>query len=250
MNLSINVAEARFSKEELHIIRKDFDRLSKNQVIGKRKLLEYFKVGEIENTPLAATIFAMIKNDNQEKVLIDWQKFINIIAILSKGARMEKLQLIYRLFEKSPSSRITRIELKYAIGSIMLSMMYVKFEDPEIEKLKQFISKMGDFQIEQTIEVYVDEILSRYCQGQSGVSDDMSFIEWTNWVTDLNGINEILDYKHSLQKEKKSVKNRLTQRLMSFDYNPDEYDDEDEEGNNQDIIVTRKTDKLKVILEQ
>lgn len=108
---------------------------------------------------------------------------------------------------------------------------------------------MGDFQIEQTIEVYVDEILSNYCQGQSGVSEDMSFIEWSNWVTDLNGINEILDYNHSLIKEKRSEKSRLTQRLMSFDYNPDEYDNDDEEGGNQDNIVTRKTDKLKIIPE-
>ena len=40
-------AEARFSPEELAKIKKEFERLSKDNVIGKRKLLEYFRLLDI-----------------------------------------------------------------------------------------------------------------------------------------------------------------------------------------------------------
>ena len=40
-------AESRFMPEELAKIRKEFVRLSKDNVIGKRKLLEYFKLLDI-----------------------------------------------------------------------------------------------------------------------------------------------------------------------------------------------------------
>lgn len=45
--MTIPVAEERFTKEELIKIQKEFERLSKDDVIGKRKLLEYFRMIEI-----------------------------------------------------------------------------------------------------------------------------------------------------------------------------------------------------------
>lgn len=47
ISLPREVAEARFSSEELSKISKEFERLSKDNVIGKRKLLEYFKLMDI-----------------------------------------------------------------------------------------------------------------------------------------------------------------------------------------------------------
>ena len=47
ITLSIGEAESRFTVEELSKIKKEFERLSKDNVIGKRKLLEYFKLLEI-----------------------------------------------------------------------------------------------------------------------------------------------------------------------------------------------------------
>ena len=47
ITLSKEEAEERFTSEELSKIQKEFERLSKDNVIGKRKLLEYFKLLEI-----------------------------------------------------------------------------------------------------------------------------------------------------------------------------------------------------------
>ena len=84
-------AEARFSSEELIKIQKEFERLSKDNVIGKRKLLEYFRMVEIQETYLANEVFFMIKNSSQLNSPIDYSKFINFVSIVSKGTREEKL---------------------------------------------------------------------------------------------------------------------------------------------------------------
>jgi hypothetical protein len=47
IQLCKETAESRFTSEELSRIRKEFERLSKDNVIGKRKLLEYFKLLDI-----------------------------------------------------------------------------------------------------------------------------------------------------------------------------------------------------------
>ena len=45
--MTIDEAEHKFSPEDLAKIKKEFERLSKDNVIGKRKLLEYFKLLDI-----------------------------------------------------------------------------------------------------------------------------------------------------------------------------------------------------------
>ena len=84
-------AEARFSKEELIKIQKEFERLSKDDVIGKRKLLEYFRIIEIQDTYLSDEVFFMIKNSHQANSPIDYVKFIHFVSIVAKGDREEKL---------------------------------------------------------------------------------------------------------------------------------------------------------------
>ena len=77
--------------EELSKIKKEFERLSKDNVIGKRKLLEYFKLLEIQDTYLANEVFFMIKNSSQLNSPIDYSKFINFVSIVSKGSEEDKL---------------------------------------------------------------------------------------------------------------------------------------------------------------
>ena len=47
ITMSVQEAEMKFTVEELSKIKKEFERLSRDNVIGKRKLLEYFKLLEI-----------------------------------------------------------------------------------------------------------------------------------------------------------------------------------------------------------
>jgi|LauGreDrversion4_2_1035121.scaffolds.fasta_scaffold194759_1 Ca2+-binding EF-hand superfamily protein len=91
MNQPTAVAEARFTQEELSKVKKEFDKLSKDQVIGKRKLLEYFRLTEISDTYLTNELFFMIKNSSALNSPVDYNKFINFVSVIAKGSRQEKL---------------------------------------------------------------------------------------------------------------------------------------------------------------
>jgi Ca2+-binding EF-hand superfamily protein len=104
-------------------VTKEFDRLSKDKVIGKRKLFEYFRMMELEETYLASEIFEMIKNST-----IYADKFLNFVAIISKGTEDEKLELLYTFFDKGRDAKITKEDLKAHIIGTILSMQGIPFE--------------------------------------------------------------------------------------------------------------------------
>ena len=91
LNQPVAVAEGRFTADELQRIKKEFNKLSKDNVIGKRKLLEYFRLMEINDTYLTNELFYMIKNSSSMSSPIDYPKFINFVSIMSKGTQYEKM---------------------------------------------------------------------------------------------------------------------------------------------------------------
>ena len=64
LNKPTAIAESMFSADELGRIKKEFEKLSKDQIIGKRKLLEYFRLMEINDTYLTNELFYIIKNSS------------------------------------------------------------------------------------------------------------------------------------------------------------------------------------------
>ena len=136
ISISKEAAEARFTKEELAKIQKEFERLSKDNVIGKRKLLEYFRLTDVSETYLSNEIFFMIKNSSVINSPIDYSKFITFDSTVAKGSREEKLSLLYTFFDKSVDSKISKDDLKAHISGTILSMQQVQFDIDDIEKLK------------------------------------------------------------------------------------------------------------------
>ena len=136
ISISKEAAEARFTKEELAKIQKEFERLSKDNVIGKRKLLEYFRLTDVSETYLSNEIFFMIKNSSVINSPIDYSKFITFVSTVAKGSREEKLSLLYTFFDKSVDSKISKDDLKAHISGTILSMQQVQFDIDDIEKLK------------------------------------------------------------------------------------------------------------------
>ncbi len=106
-------------------------------MIGKRKLLEYFRLNEIQDTYLSSEVFFTIKNSSLLNSPIDYSKFINFVSIVAKGTREEKLQLLYTFFDKSVDSKITKEDLKAHISGTIISMQSVSFELSDIDKIKQ-----------------------------------------------------------------------------------------------------------------
>lgn len=63
--MTIQEAESRFTSAELNQIKREFDKNSKDQIIGKRKLIEYFRIMEIQDTYLSNELFNIIKNSQR-----------------------------------------------------------------------------------------------------------------------------------------------------------------------------------------
>ena len=135
--LPVIMAESRFTPDELTKIQKEFQRLSKDNVIGKRKLLEYFRLSEIQDTYLSNEVFFMIKNSSKLNSPIDYSKFINFVSVVAKGSRDEKLQLLYTFFDKQQDNKITKEDLKAHISGTIISMQSVTFDLADIDKIKQ-----------------------------------------------------------------------------------------------------------------
>jgi len=110
-------------------------------VIGKRKLLEYFRLMEINDTYLTNELFFMIKNSSSFNSPVDYNKFINFVSIIAKGTKQEKLQLLFSFFDKTPDAKISKEELKAHISGTILSLSNIAFDDAGVEGLKQSICR-------------------------------------------------------------------------------------------------------------
>jgi hypothetical protein len=51
--MTVAQAESRFSNSELQSIKREFDKNSKDSIIGKRKLIELFRLSEIQDSYLS-----------------------------------------------------------------------------------------------------------------------------------------------------------------------------------------------------
>ncbi|CDW73401.1 UNKNOWN [Stylonychia lemnae] len=195
MSQTTQVAESRFTSDEISRIRKEFDKLSKDQVIGKRKLLEYFKLMEINDTYLTNELFFMIKNSSQINSPVDYNKFINFVSLIAKGSKSEKLQLLFSFFDKTPDAKISKEEVKAHISGTILSLSNIQFDDGGVEGLKQSICRAQESQIEAALDLFVEEIFSKYSSNQ----DELTYDEWSNWFLNLEGMKETLELKPNRQ---------------------------------------------------
>ena len=134
--------------------------MSKDNVIGKRKLLEYFRLTDVSETYLSNEIFFMIKNSSVINSPIDYSKFITFVSIVAKGTREEKLSLFYTFFDKSKESKISKDDLKAHISGTILSMQQVQFDVDEIEKLKLQVAQAQEPEIEKALSAMVEEIFT------------------------------------------------------------------------------------------
>lgn len=63
--MTVQEAESQFTQSELQQIRKEFDKNSKDGIMGKRKLIEYFRILDISDSYLTSQLFAVIKNSQR-----------------------------------------------------------------------------------------------------------------------------------------------------------------------------------------
>ena len=172
-------------------LNKEFDKLSKDQVIGKQKLFKFLRITEISETFLTDQLFYIMKNSPVLNSPIDWQKFISFLSIFLKGSEEEKLKLIFMFFDRFRKYSITKEEMQVVISSTILSMMTIPYEDKGIEKVREDLLRQSESTIDTALNIIVDELFTKY--SKSG--DELTFEEWWNWFKELDGVKEILNYR-------------------------------------------------------
>ncbi len=154
-------------------------------MIGRKKLLEYFGMLELDGTQLGMEIFSLMKNNNTGRKFINWERFIIFVSIIAKGSPQEKLGVLINLFSRQGDLKITKEELRHVFFIIIQSMLNVTFEDPNIERLKLPLKKANDAVATTALNMAIDEIFSNYAKNPS----HLTFSEWQEWMLQLPGIN-------------------------------------------------------------
>eukprot|EP00826_Nyctotherus_ovalis_P019851 TRINITY_DN1616_c0_g5_i1.p1 TRINITY_DN1616_c0_g5~~TRINITY_DN1616_c0_g5_i1.p1 ORF type:complete len:305 (-),score=90.84 TRINITY_DN1616_c0_g5_i1:138-992(-) len=181
------------SDKELELINAEFGKLARNQVIGKRKILQYFGLQELENTVLSTALLLLVKQkkEDSENNFIDWPKFLRFVVVLAKGTRAERLKLFYGLFNPALTPQMTKKQFKQSFMSIMYALSQVTYENTQVEAFKNSILGATEGQLELGIDLYIDEIFEEY--GTKTIADTLTYKQWCNWVSELCGMDIILD---------------------------------------------------------
>lgn len=196
------------SEKELELINAEFGKLARNQVIGKRKILQYFGLLELENTVLSTALLLLIKQkrEDSENNFIDWPKFLSFVVTLAKGSRAERLKLFYGLFNPALTPQMTKKAFKQSFMSILHALSQVNYENPQVESFKNSILGVSEGELELGIDLYIDEIFEEY--GIKTVTDTLTYKQWCNWISELHGMDILLDTRvePSVQEEMSQIK--------------------------------------------
>ena len=179
--------------DEMELIETEFHRLSRNQLIGRNKLLQYFALGDIQETVMATAFLNSLKHTGGDRRFIDWPTFLNFVIILAKGSREERLALIFQMFniDNSPDRVLTKRNMKQAIWHIFCSLLNVTYEEPKIESLKSTLEGISENDIETAFNLFVEEIFENY--GSKGGAEVMTYEQWSKWIGELAGMDQILE---------------------------------------------------------
>jgi Ca2+-binding EF-hand superfamily protein len=192
----IDISE-RLSEQEIQFVKKNYDKLSINEVIGKNKLLEYFNLLDFKDTPLASGMLYLLKNTNDsQNGLVTWDKFISFVTILSKGTKEERLQLIFKLFDSTSNAEVTKKSVKDAITSLLFSLLKNSYDEKSVENMRQSYFKGTEQQHQAAIDLYVDEIFAAFSSKDK--PDALTYSQWCSWICSLTGMETILAYEHKL----------------------------------------------------
>ncbi len=183
----------RLNEEELELIDTEFNKLARNQVIGKRKILQYFSIQELEGSVLSTAFLFLIKQKKEEggNNFIDWPKFLNFVVVLSKGTKAERLKLFYGLFNPTYSSHMTKKQFKQSFTSLLHSLSQITYENPKVELFKTTMLKSTDAQLDSAIDLYIEEIFEEY--GSKAAPDCLTYKQWCAWISELCGMDVLLE---------------------------------------------------------
>ncbi|KAL4465883.1 hypothetical protein ABPG74_004120 [Tetrahymena malaccensis] len=173
----------------------DFIQLSRENIIGKQKFLQYIwtqsdlltSYDDPDNInsyiPDCQFIQLLFKSclksidHAQTGQFMDYSKLIKIIYLMQHGEKKEQLEFIFQLFDTNNDGKVEKDELKAFYQNFFDFLMQAPFteKDEKIQSLQREILKAKDNQIASVIKELSDEINQKYCNNQGF----MAFEQWS-----------------------------------------------------------------------
>jgi Ca2+-binding EF-hand superfamily protein len=153
----------RLSPNELKRIKTEFKAHSnKMDIMTKRSFYEYFKIEELQRTYIGERLYNIVSKGSS----IDLPKFIEAVAILSKGSDQERFEFFFKIFDIEASSRADSNIVCKTYLSLINSMIDVDMDNEELTSLQRQVAKLTPQQREEAVHSIVYDMGS----GNSSVS--------------------------------------------------------------------------------
>lgn len=155
----------RLSPNELKRIKAEFKAHSnKMDIMTKRSFYEYFKIEELQRTYIGERLYNIVSKGSS----IDLPKFIEAVAILSKGSAQERFEFFFKIFDIEASSTADSNIVCKTYLSLINSMIDVDMDNEELTSLQRQVARLTPQQREEAVHSIVYDMSS----GNSSVSLD------------------------------------------------------------------------------
>jgi len=107
---------------------------SKENKMGKKKLLEYFGIGDLDKYMLGNRFFHCVKNTySREKTgpYLDYSKFIKALSLLSGNNIEGRMKFMYNMFDANLDGDIEKDEMKNILKMFLDGFMATSFKNIE-----------------------------------------------------------------------------------------------------------------------
>ena len=132
---------------------------------------------------------------------IDFDKFLQFVGIFTKVFKISQFgemtkdlrkRFVYRLFDLDNNEEIDKLEFRNFTNAFIEMILLCNFQNNTIQqKIDDIIKNVPNLQnIEKSLDNYVDDVFTQ-------VSFDgyvMTYNEWENWISGVDGIEEILSF--------------------------------------------------------
>ncbi len=110
----------------------EFEMQSKDNKMGKKKLLEYFGLIELDNYKLGNHFFQCVKSTLSRKKTgpyLDYSKFIKTLSMLSGNNEEGRLNFMYSIFDVDLNGKIEKEEMRNILHMYLESLMAISYEN-------------------------------------------------------------------------------------------------------------------------
>jgi hypothetical protein len=139
-------------------------------------------------------------NNNYLKFM-DFDKFLQFVGIFTKifkGSKDKEItrtlrkKFVYRLFDLDNNEEIDKLEFRNFINAFIEMILICNFQNETIkQKIDDIIKNVPNMQcIETALDNYIDDVFMNL----SFDGNVMTFSEWDNWISSVDGIEEILNF--------------------------------------------------------